>query len=43
MHIHNAYDKTNCRMVLQETRAVGTLNGQIFIMEMLQELAPAGQ
>jgi hypothetical protein len=40
---HHGYDKATGRVVLQEFRTVGTLKGQPFTMEMLQELVTAGQ
>ena len=42
MERHHGYDKATGRVVLQETRATGTINGSPFSMEMLQELVPGG-
>ena len=38
---HHGYDRATGEVVLQETRASGTLAGQPFNMEMLQELVPS--
>ena len=43
MEINNDYDKATGRMVLQEARGTGTLNGQPFTMEILQELVSSGR
>ena len=42
MERHHGYDKATGRVVLQEARATGTINGSPFSMEMLQELVPGG-
>ena len=42
MERHHGYDKLTGRVALQETRMTGTLNGESFTWEMLQELEPAG-
>ena len=39
---HHGYDKLTGRSVLVEFRATGTINGEPFNMEMLQELESAG-
>ena len=39
---HHGYDKLTGRVVLQESHAVGTMNGSPFNMDMLQELVPGG-
>ena len=42
MERHAGYDKLTGRVVLQEAFMTGTLNGEAFTWEMLQELTPAG-
>ncbi len=39
---HHGYDKATGRVVLQEARATGTINGSLFSTEMLQELVLGG-